>query len=128
MAAFAAMMAAHEALDATTLEPVEVTQGLIPMAVAVGVGLVSWRIFSQAEDEHSRTLGRMQQLTHVNALLSTLHDIVRSTPAPLTVEDVLQVIRAELDELFDADTVVLLLADEGGRWWRPVSVEGTAFA
>lgn len=125
-AAMAAMMAAHEALDATAVTPTEVTQALVPMAVAIGVGLVSWRLVSQAEDEHSRTLGRMQQLAHVNALLSTLHDLVRSTPAPLTVEDVLQVIRGELDELFDADEVLLLLADQGGRWWRPVTVEGTA--
>ena len=125
-AAMAAMMAAHEAVDTSPLTPGEVTQALVPMAVAIGVGLVSWRLFSQAEDEHSRTLGRMQQLSHVNALLSTLHDIVRSTPAPLTVEDVLQVIRGELDELFDADEVLLLLADQGGRWWRPVTVEGTA--
>lgn len=121
-----ASLAAHEALDATSLTPSEVTRALVPMLVAIGVGLVSWRVFSQAEDEHSRTLGRMQQLSHVNALLSTLHDIVRSTSAPLTVEDVLQVIRGELDELFDADQVLLLLADEGGRWWRPVSVEGSA--
>ena len=121
-----AFLAAHEALDSTPLTPSEVTQSLVPMVVAVGVGLVSWRIFSQAEDEHSRTLGRIQQLSHVNALLSTLHDLVRSTPAPLTVEDVLQVIRGELDELFDADEVLLLLADQGGRWWRPVSLEGSA--
>ena len=122
----AALLAAHEALDGTALAPAEVAQTAVPMAVAAGVGLVSWRLFSQAEDEHHRTLGRIQQLSHVNALLSTLHDIVRSTPAPLTVEDVLQVIRGELDELFDADAVVLLLADEGGRWWRPVSAEGLA--
>ncbi len=121
-----AALVVQEAIDGDAVSPAEVAQTLIPMAVAVGVGLVSWRLFAQAEQEHSRTLGRIQQLAHVNALLSTLHDIVRSTPAPLTVEDVLQVIRQEIDELFDADSVLLLLADEGGRWWRPVSVEGAA--
>ncbi len=126
VAAMAALLTAQEILDASPVSPTEVTQTLIPMAVAAGVGIVSWRLFAQAEDEHSATLGRIQQLAHVNALLSTLHDIVRSTPAPLTVEDVLAVIRQEIDELFDADTVLLLLADEGGRWWRPVSVEGAA--
>lgn len=126
LAVLGGLLAGHEMLDATPVSPTEVTQTLIAMGVATGVGLVSWRLFSQAEHEHSRTLGRIQQLAHVNALLSTLHDIVRSTPAPLTVEDVLQVIRQEIDELFDADTVLLLLADEGGRWWRPVSVEGAA--
>lgn len=126
LVAMGAMLTAHEVLDGDAALTTEVTTALVPMAVATGVGLVSWRLFSQASDEHSRTLGRIQQLSHVNALLSTLHDIVRSTPAPLTVEDVLGVIRGEIDELFDADEVLLLLADEGGRWWRPVTVEGVA--
>lgn len=121
-----ALLTAHELLDGDAASGTQISQVLLPLIVAAGVGLVGQRLLAQAEDEHSRTLGRIQQLSHVNALLSTLHDLVRSTPAPLTVEDVLQVIRAEIDELFDADTVLLLLADEGGRWWRPVTVEGDA--
>ena len=120
------LLTAHELLDGDAASGTEISQVLLPLIVAAGVGLVGRRLLAQAEDEHSRTLGRIQQLSHVNALLSTLHDLVRSTPAPLTVEDVLQVIRAEIDELFDADTVLLLLADEGGRWWRPVTVGGDA--
>lgn len=119
------LLALHEGLDASALSSTEVTETLIPMAVGAGGGLVAWRMFAQAQDEHSRTLGRIEQLSHVNALLSTLHDLVRSTSAPLTIEDVLQVIRAELDELFHADTVILLLADEGGRWWRPQAADRT---
>lgn len=119
MAADVVLLSAHELLDGEPVSGSQIAQVLLPIAVAVGVGLVARRVLAQAEDEHSRTLGRIQQLSHVNALLSTLHDLVRSTPAPLTVEDVLQVIRAEIDELFDADTVLLLLADEGGAGGAP---------
>lgn len=123
-AAHLAVLAAQEALDATPASPGEVTQTLVPMAVALGVGLVSRRIVVHADDEQSRTLGHVQQLLHVNALLSTLHEVVRSTPAPLTVEDVLRLTQKEIEQVLDVDAVLLLLADEGGRWWRPVSADG----
>lgn len=123
-AAHLAVLAAQEALDATPASPGEVTQTLVPMAVALGVGLVSRRIVVHADDEQSRTLGHVQQLLHVNALLSTLHEVVRSTPAPLTVEDVLRLTQKEIEQVLDVDAVLLLLADEGGRWWRPVAAEG----
>jgi signal transduction histidine kinase len=94
------------------------------MLGAAGAGWVSRRALIQAEEEHDRTLGRVQQLGHVNAMLSTLHDLVRSMPAPLTVDEIVGVIRRQLDELFDADAVALLLADGGGERWRPVYAEG----
>jgi signal transduction histidine kinase len=123
---FIAVLVAHEVADGDPAVSGEITQMLAPMVVALAVGVVGRRLLRQAEDEHSQTLGRIQQLSHVNALLSALHDLVRTTPAPLTVESVLAVIRDEIDELFDADAVVLLLADSGGRWWRPVHAEGAA--
>jgi signal transduction histidine kinase len=123
---FIAVLVAHEIADGDPAVSGEITQILAPMVVALAVGVVGRRLLRQAEEEHSQTLGRIQQLSHVNALLSALHDLVRTTPAPLTVESVLAVIRDEIDELFDADAVVLLLADSGGRWWRPVHAEGAA--
>ena len=123
---FVAVLVAHEVADGDPAVSGEITQILAPMVVALAVGVVGRRLLRQAEEEHSQTLGRIQQLSHVNALLSALHDLVRTTPAPLTVESVLAVIRDEIDELFDADAVVLLLADSGGRWWRPVHAEGAA--
>lgn len=100
------------------------TQDLLVLAVAAAVGAVAHVVVAQAEEEHERTLGRIQQLGSVNALLSTLHDLVRSMPAPLSVEEIVRVIRGQLDELFEADVVVLLMSEGGGRM-RPVYSEGT---
>ncbi|MBW3621190.1 MAG: hypothetical protein KY461_13175 [Actinobacteria bacterium] len=104
------------------------TQTVTLMVATVGAGWVVRRALLQAEEEHDRTLGRVQQLGHVNAMLSTLHDLVRSMPAPLTVDEIVGVIRRQLDELFEADTVALLLADGGADRWRPVYAEGVRIA
>lgn len=104
------------------------TQTMTLLLATAGAGWVVRRAFLQAEEEHDRTLGRVQQLGHVNAMLSTLHDLVRSMPAPLTVDEIVGVIRRQLDELFEADAVVLLLADGGAQRWRPVYAEGVRIA
>lgn len=104
------------------------TQTVTLLLATAGAGWVVRRALLQAEQEHDRTLGRVQQLGHVNAMLSTLHDLVRSMPAPLTVDEIVGVIRRQLDELFEADAVALLLADGGGGRWRPVYAEGVRVA
>jgi len=128
LVAIVALLTMHELVDAEPAVSSEITGDLVPMVVATVVGVVGRRLESPADAQYSRTLGRIQELSHVNALLSTLYDLVRSNPAPLTVEDVLGVIKAELDELFDADAIILLLSDEGGRWWRPVHAEGVTLS
>ncbi len=114
----------RELLDPTSAQLQDAGQTLTVMLAAGAAGYVARRALLQAEEEHERTLGRVQQLGHVNAMLSTLHDLVRTMPAPLTVDEIVGVIRRQLDELFDAGAVVLLLADGGGRRWRPVYAEG----
>ncbi len=122
----AGLLLVSEVIRGWHVEVATVTALLVPAGLAATVGLVGRGMVVQAQMQHSQTLGRIQQLSHVNALLSSLHDLVRSTPAPLTVEDVMRVARAELDDLFEADAIMLLLADPGGRWYRPVSVDGAA--
>jgi signal transduction histidine kinase len=107
-----------------TFDPADLTQVLLVSIVAAAVVAVAHGLVAEAEEEHERTLGRIQQLGSVNALLSTLHDLVRSMPAPLSVEEIVRVIRGQLDELFEADVVVLLMHEGGGRM-RPVYSEGT---
>lgn len=120
--------ALRELLDPQPAELPAAVQTLTVLVAAAAAGYVARRAIAQAEEEHDRTLGRVQQLGHVNAMLSTLYDLVRSLPAPLTVEEIVGVIRRQLEELFDADAVVLLLADGGGHRWRPVYAEGTRVA
>ncbi|MDX1659213.1 MAG: histidine kinase [Nitriliruptorales bacterium] len=113
-----------ELLNATPVDAGAVAQTLIVLAIATGIGAVGGSFVREAEQEHEETLGRIEQLGHVNAMLSTLHDLVRSMPAPLSVDQIVEVIRAQLAELFDADATALLMSAGAGGGWRPVYAEG----
>ena len=109
----------------TSTAAANVGQAIVPMLVAAAVGVVSRRIVRHTEDSQTQALGQINELSHVNALLSTLHDLVRSTSAPLTIEAVMSSVALELEELFEPDATTLLLADPGGRFWRPAWTKGS---
>lgn len=114
-------------LDVVDGVPTELDTALQVLAILTAGAAAGWaigRAIAAADEEHERTLGRVEQLGHVNAMLSTLHDLVRTVPAPLTVEEIVGVIRSQLKELFDADAVALLVNDGAQGRWRPVHVEG----
>jgi signal transduction histidine kinase len=114
-----------EALRATPVTPGGALPLVLPVLVATAGGLVGRRQGpAPPAGPETHGLGGVRQLGHVNALLSSLHGLVRSTPAPLTVEDVLGAVHGELEELFEPDATVLLLAGPDGRWWRSVDVAG----
>ena len=119
-----AVLGATDIADSEPFRTVEFSEALVVVTVAVATGALIRGVVRRAEEEHERTLGRIEQLGHVNAMLSTLHDLVRSMPAPLSVGEIVQVIRAQLDQLFEADAVVLLLADGPRQRWRPMYAEG----
>ncbi len=99
---------------------------LLPLLVTTTLALASrWWATPPTPQDVPSGLGRMDELGHVNALLARLHQLVRSSPAPLTVEDVLGAVHRQVEEMFDPDAVVLLLEDADGRWWRSVDVPGT---
>lgn len=99
---------------------------LLPVALAAVTGAgARWWLGSRPRPSGSSRLGELEELGYVNALLSNLHRLVRSSPAPLTVEDVLGAVHSQVEEMFDPDAVVLLLEDADGRWWRSVDVPGT---
>lgn len=125
MGGICVVLSVQELLDMNALIVPEVGQTVVPMVVAGTVGVIARRIVRQTEDTQSQTLGRLQELSHVNALLSTLHDLVRSSSAPLTIEAVMASVVLELEELFEPDSTTLLLADPGGRFWRSVWSSGT---
>jgi signal transduction histidine kinase len=108
------------------LDPLEVLPLVLPLALTATLGLVGrLSLPSRAPQGGASGLGEMEELGYVNALLANLHRLVRSSPAPLTVEDVLGAVHSQVEEMFDPDAVVLLLEDADGRWWRSVDVPGT---
>ena len=120
-----AILSLDEVLDSQPAVVDDIAQAVTPLLVAAATGILARRVVRSAEDTQSLTLGRLQELSHVNALLSTLHDLVRATSAPLTVEAIMSSVSLELEELFEPDAVVLLLGDRGGRFWRTGFVQGT---
>lgn len=108
------------------LAPATVLPLLLPLVVTATLGLVGrLPLSSRAEAGGAAGLGEVEELGYVNALLANLHRLVRSAPAPLTIEDVLGAVHSQVEEMFDPDAVVLLLEDADGRWWRSVDVPGT---
>lgn len=120
-----AVVAGTESLRGVVATPGQSLQLVLPLLVTTAVGLAGRRtVAAPAPGDQRHGLGGVQQLGHVNALLSSLHGVVRSSPAPLTVEDVLGAVQGELEELFEPDAIVLLLSGSQGRWWRSVDVVG----
>ncbi len=64
-------------------------------------------------------LGGIRELGRANALLSSLHDVVRSMSSPLSVDELIPAIRPQLQELFRPEVLVLLAGDPtAGRMTR----------
>lgn len=113
-------------LRGQSVSPAGTVPLLLPLLVTSVLGLGGrWRRHGRPRPAGASALGEMEELGYVNALLSNLHRLVRSSPAPLTVEDVLGAVHSQVEEMFDPDAVVLLLEDADGRWWRSVDVPGT---
>lgn len=64
-----------------------------------------------APDPDGTPLGGIRELGRANALLSSLHDVVRSMSSPLSVEELIPAIRPQLQELFHPEVLVLLAGD-----------------
>ncbi len=63
------------------------------------------------DDVGGTPLGGLRELGRANALLSSLHDVVRSMSSPLSVEELIPAIRPQLQELFHPEVLVLLAGD-----------------
>lgn len=62
-------------------------------------------------DPDGTPLGGIRELGRANALLSSLHDVVRSMSSPLSVDELIPAIRPQLQELFHPEVLVLLAGD-----------------
>ena len=73
------------------------------------------RLSMQARAETSRYAGRLRQLSEVNDLLLQLRNVTKTAPISLDLTDTLESSVARLQQLFEPDTVVVLLR-EGDTW------------
>lgn len=92
------------------------------------VGLVAGyarRISGEAEERRSLALDRLGRLSDANALLFQLHQLTQSLPASLDLEEVLDTTAAQLGELFEFDSMAILLHEETDDRWHTARREGT---
>ncbi len=86
------------------------------------------RVFGRAEEEHTRALDRMSQLTEANELLVSLHRVAQTLPASLDLRQVLTSTVSRLRDLIDCDVIAVLLLDDATGTWTVAAAEGTALA
>jgi signal transduction histidine kinase len=87
------------------------------MLVALVAGYAR-RINSEATQQQSLTMDRLERLAEANALLFSLHRVAQVLPASLDLQEVLESTSGRLGELFDFDCAVLLLPDEVDSSWH----------
>lgn len=76
------------------------------------------------DDVAGTALGGLRELGRANALLSSLHDVVRSMSSPLSVEELIPAIRPQLQELFHPEVLVLLAGDPTSGRMTTVHADG----
>ncbi len=82
------------------------------------------RISGEAEERQSAALDQLGRLSDANALLYQLHQVTQTLPASLDSEEVLDATCAQMSELFDYDTLAIILYDETDERWHTVRREG----
>ncbi len=75
------------------------------------------RISGEADRQHSVALERLGRLADANTLLFSLHRVAQTLPASFDLDDVLDTTVTRLRDLFDADALGILVADDtDGQW------------
>lgn len=110
-----------------TAESIRLTgQWAFELALVAILAGYARRLFGEAQERHSQTLDRMDQLTEANELLVSLHRVAQSLPASLDLQQVLSSSVNRLRALIDCDVVAVLLRDEATDSWTVGAAEGTS--
>ena len=83
------------------------------------------RISGEADERQILAMDRLGRLSDANTLLHQLHQVTQTLPASLDLDEVLDATMEQLRELFEFDSVVLLVFDETDGRWHTVRREGT---
>jgi signal transduction histidine kinase len=82
------------------------------------------RISGEADQRQILALDRLGRLSDANALLFQLHQVTQTLPASLDLDEVLDTTMSQLRELFDFQSVALVLFDDTDRRWHTARREG----
>jgi signal transduction histidine kinase len=73
----------------------------------------------------SGEVDRLEQFGQVHDLADAVHERIRASNTPLSVEAVVDAARTGLGGPLGAEAIGVLLTEDGGRRWRSVPVEGS---
>ena len=82
------------------------------------------RISGEADQRQILALDRLGRLSDANTLLFQLHQVTQTLPASLDLDEVLDTTVAQLRELFDLDSMAILLFDDTDLRWHTERREG----
>jgi signal transduction histidine kinase len=82
------------------------------------------RISGEADRRQILALDRLGRLSDANALLFQLHQVTQTLPASLDLDEVLDTTVAQMRELFDLDSLAILLFEDTDQRWHTVRREG----
>ncbi|MGQ0833041.1 MAG: GAF domain-containing sensor histidine kinase [Microthrixaceae bacterium] len=82
------------------------------------------RISGEAERRQSAALDELGRLSDANTLLYQLHQVTQTLPASLDLDEVLDATCAQLSDLFDYDSLALVLHEDTDDRWHTVRREG----
>lgn len=82
------------------------------------------RISGEAEQRQSQAMIRLGRLSDANALLYQLHQVTQTLPASLDLDEVLDATLEQLAELFDYDSLAILVLDDTDERWHTVRRDG----
>jgi nitrate/nitrite-specific signal transduction histidine kinase len=68
----------------------------------------------------------LEDLGQVHDLVDAVHERIRASHAPLSVDAVVEAARTGIGRPLGAEAVLVLLSEDDGRTWRVTSSEGTA--
>ncbi|MGH9083863.1 MAG: histidine kinase [Acidimicrobiales bacterium] len=82
------------------------------------------RISGEAEQRQTLALDRLGRLSDANALLFQLHQVTQTLPASLDLDEVLDATLQQLSDLFEYDTLAVVLHDDTDDRWHTVRRDG----
>lgn len=94
------------------------------MVLVVLVAGYGRRISGEADRQHSVALERLGRLADANTLLFSLHRVAQTLPASFDLDDVLDTTVNRLRDLFDADALAILVADDTDSHWLVMRRQG----
>ena len=106
--------------EALTLSGTWTTLVLL-IALVAGFGR---KLSGQADRERDLAFDRLSRLADANTLLYSLHKVTQTLPSSLDMHDVVVSTVTQLRELFEFDSVAIVLFDETAGDWNVIRQEG----